>query len=120
MGTVVTFALIFTYSSGTLGVFLFYSREQKAEFTWILHALFPLLGTIALVFVGYRALYPWPSPPEGYAPWIVGVWLSLGIAVLIVMRLTNNEGWVLEAGRLPHEGRLGEDLQPPTDDDKTG
>ncbi len=119
MGTVITFALIFTYSSGNLGVFLFYSRERKAEFTWILHTLFPLLGTIALVFVGYRALYPWPSPPEGYAPWIVGVWLGLGIAVLIVMRLTNKEGWVLEAGRLPHEGRLGEDMQPPKDDDKT-
>jgi amino acid transporter len=103
MGTVITFALIFIYSAGNLGVFLFYSRERKQEFNWMLHAFFPLLGTAALIFVGYNSLVPWPSPPVAYAPWIVSIWLVLGILVLIVMKLTGREEWMLKAGSVMRE-----------------
>ncbi len=103
MGTVITFALIFIYSAGNLGVFLYYSRERKAEFNWILHAACPLLGTAALFFVGYNSLFPWPAPPVGYAPWIVGVWLGLGILILVIMKLTGNEQWISSAGQIARE-----------------
>jgi amino acid transporter len=104
MGMVITFALIFIYSAGNLGVFLFYSRERRQEFNWILHVLFPLVGVAALAFVGYNSLHPWPAPPVAYAPWIVGVWLGLGILVLLVMKLTGREQWMLKAGSVIHEG----------------
>jgi len=103
MGMVITFALIFIYSAGNLGVFLFYSRERKQELNWMLHAFFPLLGTVALAFVGYNSLAPWPAPPVAYAPWLVGVWLVLGVLVLVVMKLTGQEQWMVKAGRVAHE-----------------
>jgi amino acid transporter len=103
MAAVVTFALIFIYSAGNLGVFLYYSRERKEEFHWILHAVFPLLGTVALVFVGYNSLVPWPARPVAYAPWMVGIWLGLGILVLVVMKLTGRERWMLKAGSVAQE-----------------
>jgi amino acid transporter len=103
MGAVVTFALIFIYSAGNLGVFLLYSRERRTEFHWVLHAVFPFLGTVALVFVGYSSLVPWPTPPVAYAPWMVGIWLGLGIAVLVVMKLTGREQWMLKAGNVTQE-----------------
>jgi len=103
MGAVVTFALIFIYSAGNLGVFLLYSRERREEFHWVLHFIFPLLGTVALVFVGYNSLVPWPDPPVAYAPWMAGIWLMLGVAVLIVMRLTGREEWMLKAGSIAQE-----------------
>jgi amino acid transporter len=102
MGMVITFALIFIYSAGNLGVFLFYSRERRPEFNWMLHAFFPLLGTVALVFVGYNSLTPWPAPPVAYAPWIVGVWLVLGVLILLVMKLRGQEEWMVKAGRVMH------------------
>ena len=103
MGAVVTFALIFIYSAGNLGVFLLYSRERTEDFHWILHAVFPLLGTLALFFVGYSSLAPWPTPPVAYAPWMVGIWLGVGIAVLLVMRLTGREQWMLKAGSITQD-----------------
>ena len=103
MGAVVTFALIFIYSAGNLGVFLFYSRERKKEFHWVLHTAFPFLGTVALVFVGYSSLVPWPAPPVAYAPWMVGIWLVLGIVVLVVMNLTGRERWMPKAGSVAQE-----------------
>jgi amino acid transporter len=103
MGAVVTFALIFIYSAGNLGVFLFYSRERKKEFHWILHAVFPLLGTVALIFVGYSSLVPWPAPPVAYAPWMVGIWLVVGVVVLVIMKLTGREQWMLKAGSVTQE-----------------
>jgi len=103
MGTVLTFALIFIYSAGNLGVFLYYFRERRGEFNVLLQAVFPLLGTTALLFVGYNSLTPWPAPPAGYAPWVVGVWLILGILALIVMKLRGQEDWLAEAGRIAHE-----------------
>jgi amino acid transporter len=110
MGAVVTFALIFIYSAGNLGVFLFYSRERRKEFRWILHAVFPLLGTVALIFVGYSSLVPWPAPPVAYAPWMVGIWLVVGVLVLVVMKLTGREQWMLKAGSVAQERSEGVSL----------
>ena len=103
MGAVVTFALIYIYSAGNLGVFLLYFRERRTEFHWILHVVFPLLGTVALLFVGYKSLVPWPTAPVAYAPWMVGIWFSLGLVILLVMRLTGREEWMLTAGSVTHE-----------------
>jgi hypothetical protein len=68
----------------------------------MLHAFFPLLGTVALIFVGYSSLTPWPAPPVAYAPWIVGVWLVLGVLVLVVMKLRGQEEWMVKAGQVMH------------------
>ena len=69
----------------------------------MLHAFFPLLGTMALVFVGYNSLAPWPAPPVAYAPWIVGVWLGMGVLILISMKFTGREEWMVKAGRVLRE-----------------
>ena len=58
MGTLLTFALILTFSAANLGVFLYYFRERRDEFNVVLHAIFPLLGTVALFFVAYSSLRP--------------------------------------------------------------
>ena len=58
MGTMLTFALILTFSAANLGVFLYYFREQRDEFNPVLHAVFPLFGTLALFFVAYSSLTP--------------------------------------------------------------
>ena len=78
MGTVLTFALILTFSAANLGVFLYYFRERRDEFQVVLHLVFPVLWTLALFFVAYSSLKPWPAPPIGYTPWVVMIWLAPG------------------------------------------
>ena len=94
MGVVITFTLILIYSMGNLGVVRYYWRERRAEFSWLLHALFPLLGTLALLSVGYYSLTPWPAAPIGYAPWVVLGWLGLGGLVLALMQRTGRTAWL--------------------------
>ena len=53
--------------------------------------MFPILATIAVVWVGYKSVVPLPEPPLTYAPWIVGVWFILGIAVLLAMNRLGGE-----------------------------
>jgi amino acid transporter len=103
MGTVITFALILVFTAANLGVFLYYLRERRTDFHPILHAGFPAVGTVALFFVAYNSLKPWPSPPIGYTPWVVVTWLALGSLVLLAMKLTRKEEWLSEAGRIAQE-----------------
>jgi amino acid transporter len=103
MGAVLTFALILIFSATNLGVFLYYFRERRSEFRVILHAIFPLFGTLALFFVAYNSLNPWPPPPIGYAPWVVAIWLALGLLVLLRMKLAGNEEWLDKAGCVVEE-----------------
>lgn len=103
MGTMLTFALILVFSATNLGVFLYFYRERREDFNVILHVIFPLVGTLALFFVAYSSLTPWPPPPIGYTPWVVIIWLALGLLVLLVMNLTGKEDWIGQAGRVAEE-----------------
>jgi amino acid transporter len=85
MGTVVTLALALIYSTGNLGVFLLY-RRRGAEFRPILHAIFPLVSTVAVLWVAWKSIVPLPPPPLAYAPVILGLWLLAGVTILIVSK----------------------------------
>ncbi len=98
MGTVLTLALAVIYSLGNLGVFLFYLKERPQDFQPILHALLPLISSAAILWVAYKSVVPLPTPPISYAPVIVAVWFVAGGMVLIVMKLTGKEQWLLRAG----------------------
>jgi amino acid transporter len=103
MGTLLTFALILTFSAANLGVFLYYFRERRDEFHMVLHAIFPLLGTLALFFVAFNSLRPLPPPPICYTPLVLAIWLALGLLVLLVMKLVGKEDWLIKAGRIVQE-----------------
>ena len=67
MGTVLTLALALIYSAGNLGVFLLY-RRRGAEFRPILHALFPLVSTVAVLWVACKSIVPLPPAATGVCP----------------------------------------------------
>jgi amino acid transporter len=97
-GTWFTFALIPVYIMANVGVFWLYRKTHPDEFSWVRHALFPVVSSIALLFVGYYSLNPLPPWPIKLALPIVLVWLGLGIAVLIAMLSSGREAWLQRAG----------------------
>jgi len=103
MGTVLTLALAVIYSLGNLGVFLFYRKERSQDFHPMLHALFPLISSVAILWVAYKSVVPLPAPPISYAPAIVVGWFVAGVVVLIVMKLIGQEQWLLRAGSSANE-----------------
>jgi amino acid transporter len=96
MGTVVTLALALIYSTGNLGVFLLY-RGRGADFRPILHAFFPLISTVAVLWVAWNSIVPLPPPPIAYAPAILGLWLLAGLIILILSKTLDRESWLLGA-----------------------
>jgi amino acid transporter len=90
LGITMTLVLIFIYSAGNIGVFFLYRRERPAEFSLVLHFVFPLLSTLSLVWVAYKSIVPLPDAPLRYAPILVGTWLVAGVLVLLTVRRASN------------------------------
>lgn len=82
MGVAITLCLVFIYSAGNLGVYLYYRGERQNEFNLLFHIVFPLLSTLALIWVGYKSIVPLPPAPVRYAPAFAGIWCLIGILLL--------------------------------------
>ncbi len=96
-GLAITLGLILTYIAVNLGVIRYYRTEARARFNPLLHAVLPIVGSLAVGWVFYKSVSPLPAAPAKYAPIVLGVWLAIGVAVLIFQRLTGRTQWLEEA-----------------------
>jgi amino acid transporter len=112
MGVAITLGLIFVYGAGNIGVMRYYWTERRSEFNPLLHGVFPLFSTLALIYVGYKSIVPLPSMPVGAAPYLVGVWLVGGAVLVGVMSRTGKEEWLVKAGEAAHEVPAASGAQP--------
>ena len=97
-GLVLILAVGSVYIMSNLAVFMFYRREHRAEFNPLLHVVFPLISSAALIYAVYKSFQPPPPAPYKWAPVIDGVWLLIGVAILLVMRARGREEWLQRAG----------------------
>ncbi|MDQ6875588.1 MAG: APC family permease, partial [Actinomycetota bacterium] len=103
IGLAVTLSLMVLYIAGNVGVFLYYWRVRRNEFNPVLHVIFPLLSSAALIVVGYKSLRPLPPTPTSYGALLAIGWLLVGAVVLLVMRQTGRDRWLLNAGKVFEE-----------------
>ena len=96
-GLLLVLAVSFVYILANIAVFRFYWTEHRSEFNWILHFVFPVASTIVLLYAIY-ASFPLSSPFD-LAPLVNGVWLLIGIGILLVLRSRGNEEWLVKAGQ---------------------
>ncbi|MBA2676869.1 MAG: APC family permease [Ktedonobacteraceae bacterium] len=95
---VLALAVIFVYAMGNNGVFFLYWRQYRSEFNIFYHAIFPAISLIALAWLTYELFNPFPAAPISYAIPTVGIWLLLGIVILVIMAVRGNEEWLTKAG----------------------
>jgi amino acid transporter len=95
-GLLLVLAVSVAYIMANLAVFLFYWREHRDEFNWILHFVFPIASTLVLLYAIYKS-FPLATPFD-LAPIVNAIWLLIGIAILIVLRARGNEEWLQKAG----------------------
>ena len=96
VGLVLVLGVTVAYLFANLGVFLFYWREKRDEFNWILHFVFPLVSSAVLIYAIYKS-FPQPDPYV-WAPALDGAWLVIGILILVYLRARGNEEWLNKAG----------------------
>ena len=97
VGLVLVLGVTFAYLLANLAVFLFYWREHRDEFNWILHFLFPVVSSAVLIYAVYKS-FP-AADPYGFAPLLDGTWLLIGILILVYLKVRGNEEWLNKAGQ---------------------
>lgn len=98
-GLVLVLAVMFVYVMGNLACFLLYTRQRRQEFNPIIHLIFPVISTAALAYALIKSFQPFPSFPYNWSPVIDGVWLIVGIVLLIVFKARGREEWLTTAGK---------------------
>lgn len=94
----ITLGLILMYVLSNIGVFKFWYTERRAQFNPFLHGVIPLFATVAVIIVAYNSVVPLPAPPVKWAPLVIGVWLLLGVALLVYQQVRGNRDWLKRAG----------------------
>jgi amino acid transporter len=93
-----TLGLIVMYVLANLGVIRHYRTEARAEFNPITHLLFPVISTVAVLFVGYKSIVPLPDPPARYAIFFFLAYTAAGVGVLLYLKSRGREDWLEKAG----------------------
>jgi amino acid transporter len=103
-GLVLVIGVAFVYLAANVGVIVYYWRERRSEFSWFFHAVLPVVSGIALLYALYEGFPPGcppincPADPYAKAPIFDGIWLLIGIGVLVFYAVTGREQWVKTAG----------------------
>ena len=109
-GLILVIACVVIYIMGNLACFLLYWRTRRDQFNVVMHLIFPIISTAALI---YALIKSFPTPyPFNLSPWIDAVWLLIGVGILVYFKIKGNETWLLEAGKA-----LGEEGEPSLLDD---
>ncbi|HEX6676676.1 MAG TPA: APC family permease [Actinomycetes bacterium] len=118
VGTIVTAVIIAIYMVVNLSCLVFYLREGRGEFNWLLHGVVPVLGIAAFVpafltAVGIQAfsfVSALPYPISLVGP-VVGIWYALGVVLLVVLLATRPQR-VRDTGRVFVEEHVAEATTP--------
>ena len=93
-----TLGLITMYVLANIGVIRYFAVEKRTEFSFILHLAFPVLSTLAILYVGYKSIVPLPEPPARYALLLFALYTTLGGALLVCLKWRGREDWLERAG----------------------
>lgn len=103
LGFVLVLGVIFVYVIANAGVVLYYWREERSNFNWIYHGIFPVGTSLILLYSVYKSFVPMPASPYNWSPVIVACWLLIGLVVLAVMRYRGDEDWLTKASAIVDE-----------------
>jgi amino acid transporter len=103
LGFCLVIAVIIVYSLGNIGVLVYYWRHQRPHFNVLLHFVFPVGTTAVLIYSLIKSFTPFPASPYNWSPLIIGVWMLLGVAILVVLKIRGKEDWLHKAGDIIEE-----------------
>jgi len=102
-GLILVLGVGFVYVIANIAVVRYYLTERRAEFNVFKHVVFPVVSTAVLVYAVAISFQPLctttcPASPYSWAPVVDGIWLLLGIGVLVFYWSKGQEDWVRNAG----------------------
>jgi len=100
LATVITLGLSLVYIAGNLGVMRYYLTERRAELNPLLHLIFPVVSSAALLVVCYKSVVPLPAWPVSLAPFITIGWIVVGLVVVTLLHRSGRAEWLQRAGNV--------------------
>jgi amino acid transporter len=102
-GLILVLGVGFVYVIANVAVVRYYLTERRAEFNVFKHVVFPVISTAVLVYAVAISFQPLctttcPASPYNWAPVVDGVWLLLGIGVLVFYWSRGRDDWLRNAG----------------------
>jgi len=103
-GLVLVLGVSFVYLMANIGVFVYYWREKRSEFSWLWHAILPLVSGLVLIYALAESFPPFcpsvncPADPYAKAPLVAGGWLLIGIILLVYYAMNRRDAWLKTAG----------------------
>ena len=95
------------YVLANLGVIRHYRGKARAQFNPVTHLVFPVISTVAVLYVGYKSIVPLPDPPARYALFLFLAYTALGGGVLVYLKSRGREDWLTKAGLAMEESERG-------------
>jgi amino acid transporter len=100
LGFLFIFAAIPVWSVANFAVYRLYRREHRGEFNVFMHVIVPIIGTVGLLWFGYKSVVPLPEYPNNVAFPIVVIWALIGVGIVIYLRMRGKENILhVNAGR---------------------
>ncbi|MFL5627435.1 MAG: APC family permease [Ktedonobacteraceae bacterium] len=100
LATTASLAILVAYILVALSGIVFFLRSRESKgFVLVVDIVLPIIAILLCGATIYSSVIPVPPPPLDLAPYIVGIWLLLGIVLLVVLWVTNREN-VRKFGRL--------------------
>jgi amino acid transporter len=91
LGFLFIFGAIPVWTVANYSVFRLYRKEHRDEFNIFLHVIVPIIGTVGLIWFGYKSVVPLPPYPNSWAvPLVVG-WLVVAVVIVLWLRSRGRE-----------------------------
>jgi amino acid transporter len=103
----ITLGLIVMYVLANAGVMKHYLTTAREELNVVTHLAFPMVSTVAVLYVGYKSVVPLPDPPARYALFFFAAYTAAGAGVLAYLKARGREHWLARAGLAMEEAERG-------------
>jgi amino acid transporter len=103
IGFVLVISVILIYVTANVGVTVYFWRNHRRRFNWLLHFIFPIGTSVVLIYSLIKSFTPFPASPYNWSPAVVGGWLVAGILLLVYLRVAGKEEWIAKAGAIVGE-----------------
>jgi amino acid transporter len=103
-GLILVIGVSFVYLMANVALIVYYWRERRSEFNWLLHFVFPVFSGAVLIYALAESFAPFcppqncPALPNSTAPIVTGIWLLVGVLWLVYFKVSKRDKWISTAG----------------------
>jgi amino acid transporter len=109
LGAMLTLGIVPVYILVNIACIRFYRREYPREASLVRHTILPILGCLLMLIPIYGSVWPIPAAPYNYFPYILIVYIGVGILIAAYLARTRPDT-LRRAGAMLAEGDL--DTEP--------